>query len=170
MIAINEDMSQEEKNKAKAEKVKIEECWKFRTKELSKYGFTKETCQALLLTSKSTAACVRYLLDKINFHFVLTRVLSSDKIESHFGALRQMMGGNFKGDAVSVMFATDKILRIGIAYTSVHCNVILEKEKQKSYELIRANGNTKKEAEDVLKSLPESLMIILEELKDSPSN
>lgn len=81
-----------------------------------------------------------------------------------------MMGGNFKGDAVSVMFANDKILRTGIAYTSIHSNVHLEREKQKSYELIRANGNRKKQAEDILKLLPESLMIILDELKDFPSN
>lgn len=45
-----------------------------------------------------------------------------------------------------------------------------EKSKIDDCWKFRANRNGKKEAEDVLKALPENLMTIPKELKDSPSN
>lgn len=69
---------------------------------------TKETYHAITFTSKSTVECVRYLLEEIGFHFVLTRRLSRDNIEELFGAIRQLIGGNFKGDAVAVSQAFEK--------------------------------------------------------------
>ena len=163
-------MNSTEKERVKSEIAEMNESWKKREHELNKLCFTKETYQAILLTSRSTGACVRYMLDDVGFHFVLTRKFSSDKIESHFGAIRQLLGGNFKGDAVSVMYVTEKIIRTGMAYSSIHENVILEKEKQKSYELIRANGNRKKETSTILSSLRESILEILNELNNVPSS
>jgi hypothetical protein len=55
------------------------------------------------------------LLEVLGFKFVLTRRFSSDPIEQLFGAIRQLIGGNFKGDATAVSQAFEKILRTGIA-------------------------------------------------------
>lgn len=72
-------------------------------KKLEKDKFlTKETYNALLLTSRSTVECIRFLLDRVGFKFVLTRRFNSDSVEQLFSAIRQMTGGNFKGDATSV--------------------------------------------------------------------
>ena len=49
---------------------------------------TEETYQALVLTTKSTALCIKYLLNQ-GFHYVLTRKFSSDDIEALFSAVRQ---------------------------------------------------------------------------------
>lgn len=76
---------------------------------------TKETYHAVIFTSASTVACIRYLLDELHFKFVLTRRFSSDNIEQFFGAVRQMAGGNFKCDALAVSQIFEKILRTGIA-------------------------------------------------------
>ena len=167
---LHQDMNSTEKERVKSANSRNERILEEREHELNTLRFTKETYQAILLTSRSTGACVRYMLDDVGFHFVLTRKFSSEKIESHFGAIRQLLGGNFKGDAVSVMYATEKIIRTGMAYSSIHENFILEKEKQKSYELIRANGNRKKETSTILSSLRESILEILNELNNVPSS
>ncbi|KAG8176027.1 hypothetical protein JTE90_024669 [Oedothorax gibbosus] len=78
-----------------------------------KYFLTPETYSALLLTSLSTTACVRYLLES-GFHYVLTRKLSSDPVESLFSAVRQMNGGNDASDAKASTIAINKILRTGL--------------------------------------------------------
>ncbi len=132
-LQLHDDVSPKEKEKVKKELAELDKSWEKRVQEYAKIRFTKETYQAILLTCRSMAACVRYLLDDLDFHFVLTRKFASDKIESHFGAIRQLLGGNFKGDALSVMFTTEKILRTGIVYSPINGNVILEREKQKSY-------------------------------------
>ena len=77
-------------------------------------------------TTLSTVTAVRYLLD-FGFAFVLTRKFSSDDIEMFFGAVRQMMGGNFQGDAYNFNTSWERILRTGIAYNSISSNVILHR-------------------------------------------
>jgi hypothetical protein len=94
-------------NNSKADKETIK---KTKTKFL-----TQETYEALTYTTMSTVACIRYLLEVLGFKFVLTRRFSSDHIEQLFGAIRQLIGGNFKGDATAVSQAFEKILRTGIA-------------------------------------------------------
>jgi hypothetical protein len=49
--------------------------------------FRKETYDALIFTSEKTAVCVRYLLLKCNFKFVLTNKFPTDNIERMFGAI-----------------------------------------------------------------------------------
>ena len=87
---------------------------KEKRKNIKKQCLTKETLDALLFTSKSTAECIRYLLTEQHFYFVLTRRFNSDPIEQMFGSFRQMMGGNFQGDAMAVSQAFQKSLRTGI--------------------------------------------------------
>ena len=70
-------------------------------------GFTKETHEALKITSQATAACVKYLLQE-NFKFVLTRNLTSDDIEAFFGHIRHKGGYNDMMDVRSCLYAIDK--------------------------------------------------------------
>lgn len=77
-------------------------------------GFlSKETYQAILVTSSSTVECVRYLLQS-GFHFVLTRAFNSDAIELFFSALRQMSGTNDMLDCRAVVCSLNRILKTGI--------------------------------------------------------
>ena len=118
-----------------------------RKKEKLKF-LTKETYFAIQFTTKSTVECIRYLLEDVKFEFVLTRRFSSDSIEQLFGAIRQMTGGNFKGDATAVSQAFEKILRTGIAYSSINGNTRLEREQERQYKMIRNPRqikNTRKE-------------------------
>lgn len=144
--------TKEEKQKRKAETKKM---------------FTKETLEALKFTSKSTVFTVRHLLDN-GFHFVLTRRFSSDDVERFFGSVRQMMGGNFQGDAYGVLTSFERILRTGIAYASVHSNVVLRRESDRQYGLIMEKSS-KKRARNELRFLPSSKLRVLDELINAPS-
>lgn len=77
-----------------------------------------------------TVSAVRYMLE-LGFAFVLTRKFSSDDIETFFGSVRQMMGGNFQGDAYNFITAWERILRTGIAYNSISSNVILHRNAKR---------------------------------------
>lgn len=92
-------------------------------------GFlTTETYEALLLTTYSTVACIRYLLITEKFIFVLTRKFSSDPIESLFGTLRRSLGCNDQLDVRSAVSGLQKLLRTGIAAASAHSNVAHDEE------------------------------------------
>lgn len=91
-------------------------------KSSGKKFLSNETYEALLLTSKSTVMCVKFLLES-GFFYVLTRNLSSDPVELLFSALRQMAGGNDCLDARAVTFSLEKVLRTGIMCASQASNV-----------------------------------------------
>lgn len=94
-------------------------------KSTSPRGFlTTETYEALLLTTYSTAACVRHLLVTEKFSFVLTRKFSSDPIEALFGTLRRSLGCNDQLDVRSAMSGLEKLLKTGIAAASESSNVL----------------------------------------------
>ncbi|XP_040076067.1 uncharacterized protein LOC120848163 [Ixodes scapularis] len=84
---------------------------------------TKETHEALLLTTYSTVACIRHLLTEEKFFFVLTRKFSSDPVESLFGTLRRAVGCNDQLDVRSTLCGLEKILKTGIAAVSQESNV-----------------------------------------------
>ena len=129
--------------------------------------FTKETFTAVKFITKSTVYTVRYLLNN-GLHFVLTRRFSSDDVERFFGSVRQMMGGNFQGNAYGVLTSSERILRTGIAYASVHSNVILRTQKERDYELIMEKCSRKR-ARNELKFLTSSKLLVLNELLLPPS-
>lgn len=81
-----------------------------------------ETYEALCLTTSSTVACIKYLLQN-GFHFVLTRKFSSDPVESIFSAVRQMNGGNDASDAKAATIAINKILQTGLLLQADASNV-----------------------------------------------
>ena len=137
-------------------------------KEIKLRGLTKETHDAMILTSRSTAACVKYLLKYKGFVFLLTRRMTSDEIEQMFGALRQLVGGNFKLDAQSGTQAFERIVRTGIARASVNGNVPLTRETQAEYALIRASIPSRKRTGNELMFLPSSYLTVLLELEVAP--
>nr|XP_054932364.1 uncharacterized protein LOC129387471 isoform X1 [Dermacentor andersoni] len=91
-------------------------------KSSGKKFLSPETYEALLLTSKSSVLCIKYLLDS-GFFYVFTRNLSSDPVEVLFSALRQMAGCNDCLDARAVTFGLEKLLRTGILCASQASNV-----------------------------------------------
>lgn len=84
---------------------------------------TKETYEAIVLTTMSTVQCIRYLLNS-GFHFVLTRKFSSDQIEILFSSIRRLGGSNDQTNAVVVMQAIHKILATGIVSASLNANSV----------------------------------------------
>lgn len=87
---------------------------------------SKRTYEALVLTCKSTAACIRYLLN-IGFKFVLTRKFSTDGIERFFGAVRSQNGNNDVPTALNCINAISRIVRKSIGYASINGNVPVER-------------------------------------------
>nr|XP_050032240.1 uncharacterized protein LOC126528390 [Dermacentor andersoni] len=94
--------------------------------------FTKETYEALLLTTYSTVACIKYLLTEEKFLFVLTRKFNSDPIESLFGTLRMSAGCNDTLNVRSVLSGLEKVLKTGIAASSATSNVAHRERAQMS--------------------------------------
>ena len=84
--------------------------------------FSTETYCALVVTTRSTVACIQYLL-KIGFHYVLTRNFSSDDIELFFSHLRQLGGFNDMMDARACMHAIEATVKTGLLQASMHANV-----------------------------------------------
>ncbi|KAM7307482.1 uncharacterized protein ISCGN_011118 [Ixodes scapularis] len=92
-------------------------------KRSGKKFLSAETYEALLLTSKFTGLCVKFLLESGFFFNVLSRNLSSDPVELLFSSLRQMAGGNDCLDARAVTFNLERILRTGNLCPSHSSNV-----------------------------------------------
>ena len=86
-------------------------------------GLTKETAEAVLFTAKSTSACVKYLLQKRNFYYELTRSFSSDPIEAMFTNIRLRGGPQDATDARAVEYALKRILQSGLVTPSKSANV-----------------------------------------------
>jgi hypothetical protein len=144
--------------------------WK-KTSKGGKSFLTQETYNALVTTTRSTVDCIKYLL-QLGFEKVLTRRFSSDHIEQFFGQIRQLLGGNYNGDALSVLRAVEKIIITGIAYSSVHSNVHLHEESWAANEsvdslaMLSPTDDTgprqrRLRAQDVLCSLPEEIENLL---------
>ncbi|XP_070395811.1 uncharacterized protein [Dermacentor albipictus] len=91
---------------------------------LAKNFLTKETYEGLVMTTRSNVECIRYLLEEMRFHFVLTRKMSSDPIESFFGWLRKSAGSNDQTDARAVRSGIEKTLKTGIASAAGTSNVM----------------------------------------------
>jgi hypothetical protein len=111
----------------------------------------------------STVATVKHLLSE-GFDYVLTRKFSSDSTEMFFGAMRQMMGGNFHGDAYNVITSFERIIKTGIAYCSVDGNTVLARETTKAYNLLREQKMNKKRSRLILDCFPSSYLLVLDEL------
>ncbi|EFX64126.1 hypothetical protein DAPPUDRAFT_118526 [Daphnia pulex] len=126
---------------------------------------TVETFTAIVITTKSTIAKISYLLDTAGFKFVLTRKFNSDSLERKFSALRQTNGGNYNMEAKAAIYGVEKLLRTGITYCAINCNVSLAREKQQraNKKFLRATSVKvpKKRALDVLLQLEAEKLAVL---------
>ncbi|KZS08462.1 Uncharacterized protein APZ42_027534 [Daphnia magna] len=133
---------------------------------------TAETFEAITITTKSTIAKILFLLDTAGFKCVLTRKLNSDNLERKFGALRQANGGNYNMDAKAAIYGMEKLLRTGITYSAINCNLPLLREKQQRIKESFLRSTTvkipKKRALDVLLTLGKEDLAVLDELKKPP--
>ena len=132
-------------------------------------GLTKMTFDALILTTHSMVACIRYLQD-FGFRFVLPCKFSSDASEETFGMLRMMLGGNHRGDALSAIRAIEKVLRTGIArYQNLDGNTHPTKDDLKTSEMIhgaeKVSTSSAGRASSLLSTLPDDLTGILDALQ-----
>ncbi|KAH6932411.1 hypothetical protein HPB50_005354 [Hyalomma asiaticum] len=125
-------------------------------------GFlTTETYEALLLTTYSTVACIRYLLRTENFPSVLTRKFSSDPTESLFGTLRRSLGCNDQLDARSAVSGLQKLLKTGIAAASENSNVLRSEEAGQNNRVVVARQQTP----TISAKLPQEAVHVSERLK-----
>ncbi|KAH6930153.1 hypothetical protein HPB50_011070 [Hyalomma asiaticum] len=98
----------------------------------SRNRMTKETYEATVLTTRSTVALIEYLLDHVNFRYVLTRGLNSDPVESLFSCFRQYNGGNDRVDARAAVFTAEKLLKVGILQAAKNGNAPISSEANAS--------------------------------------
>ena len=85
-----------------------------RWEQSKKPGLTHETFLALRQTCLSLADCASYLLDRLEFKYVLLGKLQSDDIESRFGWLRQLSGANYFISMRQVIESSRKIKAISL--------------------------------------------------------
>jgi hypothetical protein len=114
-----------------------------------------------------------HLLRDGGFTLVLTRRFNSDNLERKFSTMRQANGGNYNMDACKSSYLRfGKLLRSGITYSAMNCNVPLEREQQNrgNGKFIRTTAlrNPKQRALDVLSALRKEDLAVLEELKRPP--
>ncbi|KAH8018240.1 hypothetical protein HPB51_000851 [Rhipicephalus microplus] len=95
---------------------------------LAKNFLTKETYEGLVITTRSNVECIRYLLEEMSFHFVLTRKILSDPLESFFGWLRKSAGSNGQTDVRAVLTGIEKTLKTGVASASSTSNIMAAEE------------------------------------------
>ncbi|XP_023232214.1 uncharacterized protein LOC111632058 [Centruroides sculpturatus] len=123
---------------------------------------TKETYNALYLTTLSTVDVVKYLLNTVKFRYVLTRRFNSDPIESFFSCIRQFNGGNDKLDARSASLTTQMILKVGILQAAQNGNAPCSSSSSK---LLPVMTETNCNVEDEVCKLHDSSLSILQKLQ-----
>ncbi|KAH6931287.1 hypothetical protein HPB50_023486 [Hyalomma asiaticum] len=92
----------------------------------------KKMHQALLLTTYSMVACIKYLLTEEKLLFVLTHKFNSDPIESLFGRLRMSSGCNDMLNVRYVLSGLEKVLKTGIAASNATSDVAHSERAQMS--------------------------------------
>ncbi|XP_075723044.1 uncharacterized protein LOC142765629 isoform X2 [Rhipicephalus microplus] len=107
----------------------------------TKKKMTKETCEATIMTTRSTVALIQHLLDN-NFRYVLTRALNSDPVESLFSCFRQFNRGNDRVDARTAVFTAEKLLKVGILQAAKSGNAPHSSETNAPLKLKAQEGNT----------------------------
>ena len=136
--------------------------------------FTRETYEALVITTRSTVACIKYLIS-INFHYVLTRNFTSDDIELFFSHIRRMGGHNDMMDVRSCIYAMESTLQTGVIAASKHGNVELRDgvaDAKSAFTRLLKSGNSQEgmatqnssqSGQTCLQDLPEDVLNILNE-------
>ena len=68
---------------------------------------TKQTAEAFISSTKANIDAARYILNEMNFQYVLPGIFSDDALEKFFGQSRQRSGGNFYIDLVDINTAAE---------------------------------------------------------------
>lgn len=136
--------------------------------------FTKETLEAIIFTSRSTANCVKYLLNG-GFQFVVSRRFTTDNIERFHGAIRNYCGNNDHLSVGQCLSTIERINRTQLAITSMSCNTsLVTKAVLKKGDAIILNERKAKciklRARDVLKSTETANINLLKSLNSSDLN
>lgn len=102
-------------------------------------------------------SCIRYLQDE-GLKIVLTRKMSTDEIEQFHCSIRHHCGRNDHPDVLSALSAIEKIVRTGLARTSIACNVplFLDKKAPQSSQAMNSSRNIavqKIRAEEILQDM-----------------
>ena len=81
---------------------------------------TKQTAEALVLSTRANIEAAEWLLTQHNFTYVLPGVFADEALEKFFGQARQRNGGNFYIDIVDIKAAAEtKNLHILLKYESM---------------------------------------------------
>lgn len=128
--------------------------------------------EAIIFTSRSTANCIKYLLDG-GLQFVLTRRFLTDNIERFHGAIRNYCGNNDHPSVSHCLSAIERINRTQLALTSMNCNtpLITEAVLKKGDPLIveqRKPKCTKVRARDILKTTEKDNLNVLNSIHTPP--
>ena len=128
--------------------------------------------EAIIFTSRSTANCIKYLLDG-GLQFVLTRRFSTDNIERFHGAIRNYCGNNDHPSVGQCLSAIERINRTQLALTSMSCNtpLLTEAVLKKGDPVIaeqRKSKCTKVRARDILKTTEKVHLNVLESIHAPP--
>ena len=99
----------------------------FKSKKNPLECFTKETLDAIIFTSRSTANYIRHLLEN-GIQFVLTRRFSTDNIEQFHGSVRHYCGSNDHPSVGQCLSAIERMNRTQLAFISMQCITPLQTE------------------------------------------
>lgn len=135
---------------------------------------TKETLEAIIFTSRSTANCIRHLLDS-GQKYVLTRRFSTDNIERFHGSVRHHCGSNDHPSVAHCLSAVEKINRTALSLTSMSANTPLKTEavlrKESPTSIMQRNPRiTRRRAKICLEKTNPANLKILKQLTVPPSN
>lgn len=73
------------------------------------YSYSKSAFSAFKQTTSGLIGCCKYLLDNLQLNYVLLGSIQSDSIETRFGWIRQLSGGNYYVSCRQVLESDKKI-------------------------------------------------------------
>ena len=83
-------------------------------------NLTKQTAEAMVLSTRANIEAAEWLLTQHNFTYVLSGVFADEALEKFFGQARQRDGGNFYIDTVDIKAAAEtKNLHALLKYESM---------------------------------------------------
>jgi len=113
-------------------------------------GLSSETFQAARHSSECLASVFEYLLEEVGLQYVLPNKLQNDKIESRFGRLRQMCGGNLFASTRQFLESERSIRMMNLASLNLDANQMADLFSEASDE---ADLNVQQAAFDILKAV-----------------
>lgn len=101
-----------------------------------------------MITTRWNVECIRYLLEEISFHFVLTRKMSSDPVKSFFGWLGKSAGANHQTDVCAVLTGIEKTVKTGVILASSTSNIMAAEDSDCLLTLPQQKKNTREQTSE----------------------